>query len=209
MFKIVSFDEWQFVDNQSLMQFPLDSVNGSGIELRLYSEKPVTVAFYNSVTDDKLLFAKGTDLSISEKTIGFDTLQILGPNANSYAVQLYVSDQLEGEFNSGEMAVLEIGADYNAALDREVQHALIQQLASTGFGQDEIQDILDGVNAQDFDLDFEDEDSLPTPAEMDEMITLARANASESLSEDADDANSDTSGTPPPEEGETAPESEK
>lgn len=191
MFKIFNADEWQFITNQELMETPLDKTHGAKIHVTLYSAEPVTVYLRNSDRDEKLLLAKDTHVNLEVQTLNFDYFAIESPAENDYAVKLFLKDHVQGERNSGEAVVLEVGEVYNARLEREVQMTMIRQLASAGFGTGEIQDILDGLNS-DEDYEFEDDDALPTEAEMDDMIAMARENAAEPLTEPTTDPDDST-----------------
>lgn len=174
MFQPIDFNEWQFVTNQTLMTHPLDAKGGSFVDLCVYAEKKVRLFLVNTESQDKLLVAEDDTIQFKQTVVGFDQLQIRTTQTNDYAVKLFVSTNATAETVSSETAVMLPQMDYDQRIDIEVQKRLITELAAQGLDQDHIVDILEGLNADDSDLEFDDDIDLPTEAEMDELIAEAR-----------------------------------
>lgn len=202
---VINFDEWQFVHNQSQMSFPLNPAGGTEIDIWLFSDKKVHVLLVNSVTDDQLQLTEGEHINIIYKTLGFDSLVVKAPNRSDYAIKLLVTNDLSSEANDGEtQQILTPDELPDLRINREIQQRVIQELAGAGFSGSDIQDIIDGLNSNEFDLEFEDDDDLPTEAEMNDMIDSARVHASEQ-DQDTPDAPSEPPEDPKPPADDPAP----
>lgn len=194
--------EFQFVEGQAIMSYPLEPVYGSSINLTLYGDKKCRVAFLG-IDDEILHFVEGQTLKFDQQILGFSKMEIRCTPSTSYAVRAYVNDLQNSEYNDGIPVVLTPDITYDQRVDQEAQMAVVREMSGLGFSQEAIMDLLTGLNTNDDDLDFEDEEDLPSEAEMAEMINEARqaaSNAPDSLVEDSEPVKSEKSDPTPPDE---------
>lgn len=183
----LTFDagDWQFIEKQKVMEKELDLTNGSGVSIDIFADKPVRVIL-ETPEGEHILLAEGQRVALDCNTRGFSKLLVHAPPESSYAAKVFVTFDRMSEHNTGQQVVLEPSLDRDARIDIAVQKQLIRELAAQGFNRDDIGDLLSGLNS-DEDLDFDDEDDLPTEAEMEEMIIEAQRQGEEEEILDVDD----------------------
>lgn len=167
--------DFQFVEQTPVMELELDATDGSGVSLELYADKPCRIVL-KGPDGDALQLAEGTTIKQAFSTVGFFSLEVRCTPSTKYAIRVFVLDNLDSEMNSGEPAVLQPVQDYDQKIDLAVQKRLIKELAATGFAMEDIQELITGLNEDDT-LEFDDEEDLPSEAEMLDIIETARAEA--------------------------------
>lgn len=179
----INYDDFQFVEQQTQMAYPLDALGGSQVELTVYADKEIKVWVENTDTEDQMMLAIGQTIprTIFE-TIGFNLLKVKSSAATTYGIRLYVQNSLQSEQNDGIPVVLEPLTEDEMRFERSVQQALIRDLSAHGADPELIEDLLTGLNADEEDFDLDDDD-MPSEAEMNEMIDEARRRAQQEAEE--------------------------
>lgn len=191
----IDHGDFQFVEQQSVMSMALDP-NGTGIDLTIYANKKVKVLLSNSETGDTLQWEEGEKVTSSQEVIGFDLMSIHTTPSTKYAIRAYVTFAIEGEANDGQPVVLEPDVSEDMRIERAAQQLVIREMAAAGFDASDIEDLLTGLNSNE-ELDFEDDVSMPSEAEMNDLIDQARLRAAQQA---AEASNGEETSDPPPQQ---------
>lgn len=180
--------DFQFASGHECYGYPLDPVQGSGIDLTIYSDKPFDVVLLNQAESEELFLATSvTVYTANQETLGFDRIQVLAPKRAKLAVRAWISDLQNSEKNDGIPVVLEPDTTPDMRIDHEVQLRVANDLARAGFDEMEIVEILEGLNS-DENLEFDETEQPFTQAELFDLMHAQTQSAEDETSSIEDDA---------------------